>query len=165
VLFQNILETTTIMTDVSLFLPLMPGVNPFWYSLGGRRLLRLPYVWEDSYEFLQAEPCWHLEKIAALGPGLKVINFHPVHIYLNSSALNNYQTLKQQHQRLSDWTPDVAAPYMRPGEVGAQSLFIRAADFLATKRSWRMNDLWRMSTEIPDKSRGAIGIDIDCHTS
>lgn len=39
---------------------------------------------------------WTIEAAELTGPGLKVLNFHPIHIWLNTNSLSHYESLKGQ---------------------------------------------------------------------
>ncbi len=91
------LETyTSIETDVSLFLPFCPGLRPTkaHFEAGGRGLIRLPYYWEDDTAALWPGWSWN-------GPqdeppdGLRIYDFHPIHVALNMASLDAYQRLKE----------------------------------------------------------------------
>ena len=79
-LLAQIMDETPVMIDVSLFLPHAPGLGPVEYQWAQRTLLRVPYFWEDDFEMERATPCWQLESLLVGGSGLKVFDFHPVHI-------------------------------------------------------------------------------------
>lgn len=63
----------------------------FFYS----ELLRIPYFWEDDTHCLdilnRIETLWDPEKWL-MHPGLKIFNFHPIHVYLNTENLNRYES-------------------------------------------------------------------------
>jgi hypothetical protein len=143
-LLQKIINETELQTDVSVFLPLMPNITPVKVTMGGRALLRVPYLWEDSYEILQESPDWQLEKLTALGPGFKVVNFHPIHIYLNSPTILRYQRMRREVSPMADWTSEVAAPYVERGAPGVQTMFRQMLEFLKRKRSWLVCDVQHM---------------------
>lgn len=108
--------------DVTLFLPRTTGLKPFEYYWRGRSLWRVPFFWEDDFEMERAEPCWDLEPYLALGPGLKVFNFHPIHVYLNSADMGPYQQLKKAAPNLREASPELAARFINQGS-GAGTLF------------------------------------------
>jgi hypothetical protein len=92
-LHDELLRGSDVSVDVSLFLPGAVAVEPVvqWSPAG--RLLRLPYVWQDNMEMYSPQPNWDTE--AALdAPGLRIFDFHPVHIWLNSASFAPYERLK-----------------------------------------------------------------------
>lgn len=67
-------------------------------------LIKIPYYWQENISFKYN---WDLEpQIFLDSVGIKVFNFHPIHIFLNSESekryskvkdfLNNYDTLKEK---------------------------------------------------------------------
>ncbi len=139
-ILEEVLTRTPIKADVSLFLPHQPSLAPFDYRWAGRSLLRVPYFWEDDYEMFQKNPRRHCETFLS-GGGLKIFNFHPVHVYLNSADLKPYQSLKRKVPRLSTLTPALAAPFVQKG-IGVRTMLLDILDHLSTKKnSIRIKDL------------------------
>jgi hypothetical protein len=89
-----------IAVDVSLFLPRHEHLRPFEHFSAAGRIVRVPYVFEDDLEMARPEPCWDPEPLLA-GPGLKVFDFHPVHLCLNSSSFAPYAALKPRLRELT----------------------------------------------------------------
>lgn len=142
-IYEQVLNQTPIKADVSLFLPRVSHLTPFEYRWAGRTLLRIPYFWEDDYEMFQQNPGWRLQPLLAAGEGLKVFNFHPIHVYLNSSDLKPYQSLKQLSKNLSGLAADQAEPFVQKGN-GARTLLEDVLTCLSEKKeSFRVKDLIR----------------------
>ncbi|MCX7767391.1 MAG: hypothetical protein N2110_00005, partial [Flavobacteriales bacterium] len=69
-----------------------PAPARFEWSNGS--ILKIPFVWEDDVELQKSNPCWQGENInTSLYPA--ILNFHPVHIYLNSENNLRYQNFKR----------------------------------------------------------------------
>jgi hypothetical protein len=116
----------SIETDVSLFLPNHRSLQPTELYLGykGRRLVRLPYFWEDD---VCAEwPHWSWESLAPASDGLRIFDFHPAYIALNTARMQGYRELKQAlgSRRLYEVGPSDFAPYVNPGQ-GARTFLER----------------------------------------
>jgi hypothetical protein len=94
---------------------LQPGIEPY-YDWSG--LVRLPIYWEDDVHCVYFDAQFDAGRLAMETPGLKVLNFHPVHVYLNSSDLLAYQRVKEQIR-----DPAAAAPLRRGGK-GIRTLLI-----------------------------------------
>ena len=139
-LLAQIMDQTPVMIDASLFLPHAPELRPIEYQWGQRTLLRVPYFWEDDFEIERTTPCWQLESLMAKGPGLKVFDFHPVHVYLNSHTMEAYRLLKMRAPRLSEASPEMAAEIAQT-EAGSQTLFIELTKHLSATQSLRMRDI------------------------
>jgi hypothetical protein len=139
-LLNEVLERTNIVTDVSLFLPGVEGIQPFLYPIRPTRLVRIPFYWEDDVELQMPGPDWEGDRLFR-AKGLKVLNFHPIHVALNSSTPVAYQRLKNASQplseiRLSDYRRMVTE------EGGARTLLERLL------KSRQLGDQWRLIREL-----------------
>lgn len=128
-LLQMIIESS-LKTDVSLFLPGMAYIQPFEFRLKGKILFRIPYFWSDDYEMEQISPCWHLSPLMKV-KGLKVMNFHPINIYLNATNPEIYANLKTLAPSLSELPTSVGESFVKKGE-GPGTIFNQVVDYLAT---------------------------------
>lgn len=104
-LILNEFKAQGIKGDSNLFLPFSSGISPkpFRHYTG---LKRLPYFYEDDaycLEAVKASPEDHLR----LDPsGLKIFNFHPIHLFLNTESTARYDSSRAVHgdfAKLSDW--------------------------------------------------------------
>ena len=129
-LLRQVLEQSPITTDVSLLLPNMPYIRPVEFSWRRRTLVRIPYFWADDIEMERSAPCWHLAPLLAVDKGLKVLAFHPIHIYLNAATVQPYQALKDRVPKLSEATPDILKAYVHTGD-GVCVLFRELIEHLA----------------------------------
>jgi hypothetical protein len=146
-LLAQIMDQTPVKSDCSLFVPHAVNLRPVEYQWAQRTLLRVPYFWEDDFEMERTTPCWQLRQLLAKGPGLKVFDFHPVHVYLNSRTMAAYRSLKERAPNLSESTPELAAAAIQSG-AGSQTLFIELAKHLGeTGRSLLMRDIYKQWQE------------------
>lgn len=137
-ILTKVVECTSIEIDLSLLLPEMPNIQIVDLPLPKRHLLRLPYYWEDDLEAVRVNSTWNLSKHKQV-QGLKVFDFHPVFIYLNSNTLESYAEMKRIGH-LSDITPDQAQPFVNAGH-GVESMFNDLIDFLAGRESYCVRDI------------------------
>jgi hypothetical protein len=144
-LFEQVLAHTPIRADVSLFLPYAPHLRPLEYHWRGRALTRVPFFWEDDFEMERARPRWELSHLLAVGDGLKVFDFHPVHVYLNSAGLDSYQALKRAIPRLQEVSQAEAAPFVNRG-AGTRALFTELIEHLAAAGSCRIADVTALAS-------------------
>jgi hypothetical protein len=108
--------------DNSIFLGEMPHIIPFEVFYGDRVLLRIPYFWSDDGEMsIKPSPSFSLCDKKFNVPGLKILCFHPIHIFLNSSNINNYNNLKRRCDIIRHCTEDEAEPFVNGGS-GTSSL-------------------------------------------
>lgn len=100
--------------DANLFIPFSSGITlkPFTHFTGIRRL---PYFYEDD--------AWALEENAAdarthlmEGDGLKIFNFHPIHLFLNTETMDRYQRAKAFYHDFEG-----LKPFINPEPNGARS--------------------------------------------
>jgi len=86
--------------DVNMFIPSgSANICAPWKSWNG--MTRVPYIWEDDvwclYEATDQREITPLE-IYTSYKGIVVINFHPIHVYLNTEKLERYESLRRIHQ-------------------------------------------------------------------
>lgn len=120
---QLLVEEFGIRTDCSLLLMDSPYVQPHRvrFSSAGPWLTRVPHVFQDNMYMFGGRP-WTLDDAAFASPGLKVFDFHPVHLALNSPSFATYDRLKAAGRPLQAWTrEDVQA--VRHRGAGAGTLF------------------------------------------
>ena len=116
-LLQLMADSYGFKIDCSIYLPLARDVKPhkLRYTPGGAELVRIPHVFQDNM-FMIAGHEWSAEPGWLHSPGLKVLNFHPVHAWLNSDGVAAYEALKTSRPlpqwRKSDLNP---AGRNRPG--------------------------------------------------
>jgi hypothetical protein len=118
-LFNQIVRDTDIKVDLSLFLPNGENIKPFEmlpieYQKHHRKLIRIPYYWQDCYNMRYSETSWLLEDFLNKD-GLKIFNFHPIHIYLNSSSNKSYDSLKKKFGTISKADIESIKPFLNSG--------------------------------------------------
>jgi len=117
-----------ILHDVSLFLPGAAHLAPVRFRYGGADLVRFPYFWEDDVAMEDPGERWSLAGHGA-SPGLRIYDFHPVHVALNTTSLDRYRALRSL-KPLPDWDEDFIEEHRQPG-VGPLTLFLELADRLS----------------------------------
>lgn len=121
-LLDKIADLEQLQIDASLFLPRATHLEPIDYRAGGTPLLRIPYCWEDDFEMRYPEGHWRLEQVAALGVGLRIFDFHPVHVFLNGTTPERYNAVKVRAGGLANARWQDTKPFLRDG-LGPRSLF------------------------------------------
>lgn len=118
----------SIHTDVSLLLPYHPHLEVLEpIAFGGRELVRVPYYWEDDVEMVSAASPFDFRDPRHHRPGLKIYDFHPVHVAMNTACFDDYQRLKAKRP-IPEWDGRFIRENQRRGR-GALSFF---EDMLAT---------------------------------
>jgi hypothetical protein len=80
--------------DVNHFVPAHSGISLSpWLDWNG--LCRVPYFWEDDVEFMCGLQTNMTELV--LQHGLKVFDFHPIHVFLNTENLERYESTRHLH--------------------------------------------------------------------
>ena len=82
--------------DCNFFIPEQAGIalNP-WHLWNG--MIKVPYFWEDDATCLYDCNTPVLELINR--PGLRVFDFHPIHVFLNTESLERYERTRSLHQK------------------------------------------------------------------
>ncbi len=127
-LHDALLEGSDVEVDLSLFLPGARGVEAVEQWSPGGRLVRLPYVWQDNMEMYSPAPNWDAAGLLD-APGLRIFDFHPVHVWLNSADFAPYERMKAS-MPLPEVT-ELHAFGFRNGGPGAMTAFLDLADALA----------------------------------
>ena len=82
--------------DCNHFIPHQANINiKPWVLWNG--LFRIPYFWEDDLSCIFKEKCSIKDLVDRVG--LKVFDFHPIHIFLNTENLNRYEKTRPIHQK------------------------------------------------------------------
>ena len=123
-----------IENDVSLFLP--DTINSQPHHLKFANLYRFPFTWEDDIALIEDDD---LDINKYNFQGLQIFNFHPIHIYLNSSNLDLYQKLKKDIG-IINLTEENIKEYINTGD-GVKTFFLRLLDLINNKKSYTIMDL------------------------
>jgi hypothetical protein len=120
-----------IAIDVSLFLPRATNLLPHRLNWGGSNLWRIPYFWEDDSEMFEDDPIWDLSNKRLEHYGLKVFDFHPIHIVLNTDKYEKYVNL-QKIRPLSEWDEAFIQEHTNKGN-GTGRFFLQLVEELRGK--------------------------------
>lgn len=114
-LLEKIIDETPVSVDASLFLPHAPALEPVvYYWENGKRLVRLPFMWEDDFEMVRPDGIWDLGGMIDRGTGLMIMDFHPIHVFLNSMTLATYRSVRAQG-RLADLSEEFVRGHIATG--------------------------------------------------
>jgi len=83
-----------LLYDVNLLLPYQKNIRPFKYMTGS---LRIPYNWEDDVHWTY-ENSFDDHSLDLSESSFNILDFHPIHIFLNSENDNRYQIAKKYNQ-------------------------------------------------------------------
>ena len=113
-----------ILYDSSIIMPFHPNLEPF----KTQGITRFPFWWSDPLHLTSNLPfdCLNFPNLDK--PGLKVLNFHPIHIYLNTKDLDAYSVMLNQVQ-LIETTPGVLSQFRQKG-YGIGTLFSDILEYI-----------------------------------
>ena len=81
--------------DCNTYIPSHSGISMrAWRIWNG--LVRVPHVWEDDAHCL--DPAREGVRAVLDRPGLRVFDFHPIHVFLNTEDLSRYETTRTVHR-------------------------------------------------------------------
>lgn len=112
---------------------LMFGQSHLAPFLNWNGLVRIPYYFEDDLYSSYGYP-WELENIDLESQGLKIFDFHPIHIFLNSNSMNNYNSARKHSGPITEVDEIKLSKYINSVERGAKDFLIDILD-LIRKRS------------------------------
>jgi len=82
--------------DSNHFIPAHSGIALKPYKHWRTALTRVPYFWEDDVDLEYGTGQTVLE-LALGGAGLKVFDFHPIHVALNTPSMAHYENTRAAH--------------------------------------------------------------------
>jgi hypothetical protein len=80
--------------ESNIFLPGHPGLQPVRRF---EQLVSIPFYWSDDKHLERREP-FDMDAIGLDAAGLKVLNFHPIHVYMNTVSPDHYASFKADYQ-------------------------------------------------------------------
>lgn len=107
--------------DSSIYLREVPNIIPVEAYYDDKVFLRIPFFWTEDGEMYKPNPSFLLDDKNLDLPGLKIFAFHPIHIYLNSKDMQNYNSLNSRYN-IRCCTENEARQYVDEG-IGTNALF------------------------------------------
>ena len=121
-LFDTIMKETHIIADVTTYMPHIPNLTPAEYWREGRMMLRIPTYWQDELEMTRPQPIWEPNPLLNNGTGVKVFNFHPIHVYLNSMDSEPFSQMIKRNPQLTETKQTDMEEFIQDG-TGTLTLF------------------------------------------
>lgn len=119
--------------EASLFIPYNQQLNTFTHFNG---LQAIPSCWEDDFHFLKNLKFDELG-VDLNSTGLTVMNFHPIHIYLNTEDESHYLAAKNYYHQ-----PDKLSEFRRKTSVvGVRTAFEKVLGHLSQGESKTMSEI------------------------
>ncbi len=135
---SNILETyekVGLKYESNIFLPYHKNL-----TLVKRRqnLVSIPFFWSDDYCLANNLIDKKKESRLLEVEGLKVFNFHPIHIFVNTPSLDYYQTIKQYYHE-----PEKLLEKKNKSKYGVEDVFNELIDLINNNdiKSNKMEDV------------------------
>lgn len=123
--------------DSSIFLPFHPHIQSVKTGI-----IRFPYFWSDNIHICE-NMRFDILKIPNFdSPGLKIFDFHPIHIYLNTNDMNYYRRILSEIGSLRECSEKKLKKYINPGH-GTGTFFDLLCNFSTENShlSMKMEDL------------------------
>jgi len=96
----DLFQTSGLTHEVNHFIPHNTGIELKPWVLWNR-ICKVPYFWEDDvhvlYESIGISQTNPTELATVLVGGLKVFDFHPIHVFLNTESLERYERTRHLH--------------------------------------------------------------------
>ena len=134
-----IARSASLEIECSTFLPGVGGIEPFYQYVGGGVLTRIPYLWADDHEMQVPNADWDAAQILAID-GLKVFDFHPMHVFLNSPTAATYEQIRETRRNLTAESPEAIAEFVNEG-VGPGTMLSQLISHLAGATSFTLREL------------------------
>lgn len=82
-----------LLYDLNTFIPISSDIEvcPYMHTCN---ILQLPHIWEDDVHYMNK---WNYEEMVEKVQkykGLKILDFHPIHIYLNTENIERYNAAR-----------------------------------------------------------------------
>lgn len=125
--------------DMNLFIPASSGITlaPFAHFTG---LKRLPFFYEDDAWTLEANAMGPEDHLTSPADSLRIFNFHPIHLYLNTEDMERYNRAKPYYHEFEKLAPFVN----HDGRMGARD-FLTALVKAAERNHFRfgkVSEIW-----------------------
>jgi len=133
-----------IENDLSLFIQNTPNIIPHYSKFFN--LYRFPYFWEDDVAMTEKSN-WSFDNPLHHVNGLKIFNFHPILIYLNSNDMKSYYQLKESID-IKKVTKQNIQKYINTNSPGVTTFFEEIISSLSGMESCTINDLRKAYQEI-----------------
>lgn len=89
----NIFHKEGIEYDCNTYIPYSSQIELKPYMYAREHIIKVPYFWEDDLHCL-SKWSWDIKEYVE-HKGLKVFDFHPIHVFLNTESLDRYDDAKE----------------------------------------------------------------------
>jgi len=111
--------------ESNIFLPYHEALHPV---MRFRNFVSIPFYWSDD-QHLSMRDSFKLGDLALKIRGLKVFNFHPIHVFMNTSSEKHYKSYKSYYHDV-----DKLRQFVNFQDEGIGTLFRSLLDYLVRTR-------------------------------
>jgi len=122
--------------DSSIFLFKTKNIEPHYSPHLG--LHRIPFFWEDDAETYEKNPDWSFESTKHID-GLKIYNFHPIHIILNTNNMHDFKKIQNKVQ-MDSLNDEILQKYVNK-KKGTKDIFLEILSFLQSKKTFTIKEV------------------------
>jgi len=136
-LYREIARNKTLEIDSSILMPEIPDLKPhtLYFEDAGSPLTRVPIFWEDDIEMYNPKKSWDFKNEKYHVNGMKIFNFHPLHIFINSNNMNIWNSLKNI-SNLDKLDQNVVNEYVNKDSKGVKDLFEEICEHISNKQGF-----------------------------
>ena len=127
-------ETLSLKYDSNIFAFNENNLKPLLYS---KNFVRIPHFFQDDAHFLRNMPM-EMNSLSYNTAGLKVFDFHPIHIFLNTKDINQYNIAKQHYSN-----PKKLKDYVNNNSKGILDLYEEVLGFFEKKNTSTLIEIAR----------------------
>ena len=91
--------------ECNTYIPYSSGIDLKPYTVSN--IVKVPHCWEDDL-FLCGDSKWDIDDILN-SKGIKVFDFHPIHIYLNTEKIERYERIKNRQHDIESLSRNIHA--------------------------------------------------------
>lgn len=88
-------EKFGLIYDCNTFIPYSSNIEVKPYNHWTDKLIKVPYFWEDDVHGIYGWK-WDVKQFSNYN-GIKVFDFHPIHVFLNTEHLDRYEKSREWH--------------------------------------------------------------------
>ena len=89
---------------------------------------------------------WNLEEKIFQEEGLKIFNFHPIHVYLNSNNAEKYEIIKNDFGLLNLNEKNIKE-FINQDDSGTGTFFEQITDWLSNQETFQIQELKKIYRE------------------
>lgn len=94
--FRDLYPLFEIKYDSNVMMYCQEGIKPYYIM---PNVIEMPLFWMDNFYLeMEKNPSFQPKHLALTSPGLKIFNFHPIHIFLNTIDLGVYENAKNVYK-------------------------------------------------------------------